>query len=82
MVGPRIVGCMVKSENQWVYGRIKKFEWLNQESVGGGVELMMAEVELAMRVVGDGWCREPENGLIALVCGDGEVESEIRGTEV
>ena len=47
-----------------MYGRIEKringFEWSNQESVGGGVELTMAEVELTRREIGDGWRHKPE----------------------
>ena len=49
--------CMVRLEKKKkIYG----FEWLNQELVGRGVEPMMAEVELTMREIGDGWRRKPE----------------------
>ena len=51
-------------ESETVYGQTEKridgFEWSNQESVGGGVELTMAEAELTMREIGDGWHSEPE----------------------
>ena len=51
-------------ESETVYGQTEKridgFEWSNQESVGGGVELTMAEAELTMREIGDGWRSEPE----------------------
>ena len=39
-------------EDKRIYG----FEWSNQESMGGGVEPMMAEVEQAMRAAEDEWC--------------------------
>ena len=42
---------------------------------------MMAEVELTMRAAGDEWCCEPKNGLVALVCGKGEIALEGLTTE-
>ena len=56
-----------------MYGRTEKridgFEWSNQESVGGGVELTMAEAELTMREIGDGWRRKPEWFSVSGLCG-------------
>ena len=64
-VGWRINELAVESET--VYGQTGKkkkkiygFEWSNQELVGRGVEPMMAEVELTMREIRDGWRRKPE----------------------
>ena len=34
---------------------------------------MVAEVELTMRAIGDEWCCEPKNGLVALVYGKREL---------
>ena len=63
-VGWRINESAVESET--VYGQTEKridgFEWSNQESVGGGVELTMREI-------GDGWCRKPEWFSVSGLCG-------------
>ena len=53
------------------------------------VELTTAKVELTIRVVGDECCCELKNGLVALVCGNGELRvgrervmgNSVRGTE-
>ncbi|KAL0010081.1 hypothetical protein SO802_005189 [Lithocarpus litseifolius] len=53
------------------------------------VELMMAKVELTMRATEDEWCCKPKNGLVALVCGKGELRvgrervmgNRVRGTK-
>ena len=56
-----------------MYGRTEKrtdgFEWLNQESVGRGVEPTMAEAKLTMREIGDGWRHEPEWFSVSGLCG-------------
>ena len=49
----------------------------------------MEKVELTIRVAGDECCRELKNGLVALVCGNGELRvgrervmgNSVRGTE-
>ena len=53
------------------------------------VELTIAKVELTIRVAGDECCRELKNGLVALVCGKGELRvgrervmgNSVRGTD-
>ena len=56
-----------------MYGQTEKrtdgFEWSNQESVGRGVEPTMAEAELTMREIGDGWRRKPEWFSVSGLCG-------------
>ena len=50
---------------------------------------MWVEVELTIRVAGEECCRELKNGLVALVCGNGELRvgmervmgNSVRGTE-
>ena len=45
----------------------------------------MAEVELLMRAAGDEWCCKPKNGLVALVCRQGElrvVREKVMGNSV
>ena len=53
------------------------------------VELTIAKVELTIRVAGDECCRDLKNGLVALVCGKGELRvgrervmgNSVRGTK-
>ena len=64
-------------ELEQVNGRTEKwiggFKWSKEESMDGGVEPMMAEVEPAMTAAGDEWHhepetdREPETSLVASV---------------